>query len=407
MTKTLYTNANILQSIEGHQYRVVKQGAVLARDGLIDWVGFAADADSDADASDAEVIDLAGAWLLPGLIDCHTHLVYAGSRANEFEMRQHGRSYEAIANEGGGILSTVAATRAASEDELFEGANQRLQPYLKQGVTTLEVKSGYGLDVENELKILRVAKRLEDENPIRIMKTCLAAHAVPPEYAGRSGDYIALVCNEILPRVAQEKLADFVDVFTESIGFSLEETTLVFEKAKRLNLAVKCHAEQLSQMGAAKLAAEYHALSCDHLEYITDTDVAAMQANKTVPVLLPGAYYYLKEKKVPPLSLMREAGLKIAIATDCNPGSAPCNNLLLMMNMACVLWGMTPQEAFKGVTENAAAALGLYHSLGQVRTGFRADFSIWHIEHPRELAASFELRSCEARVFSGQYFSNE
>lgn len=399
MSEILYKNANILQHIDGHQYKIFEKGAVLARDGLIEWVGD----DKDYDTGSVETVDLGGKWLLPGLIDCHTHLVYAGNRAHEFEMRQQGMSYENIAQSGGGILSTVKATRAASEDTLLELANNRLSAYFAQGVTTVEIKSGYGLDLDTELKMLRVAKRLGEEHPIRIVKTFLGAHALPEEYKGRADAYIRFICEEVMPRVAEERLADFVDVFTESIGFSLEQSRAVFETAKRLNLGVKCHAEQLSHMGAARLASEYHAVSCDHLEYISDEDVSQMKANKTVPVLLPGAFYYLKEKKYPPIRAMREQELKIAFATDCNPGSSPTNNLLLIMNLACVLWGFTPQEALQGVTECAAHALGLGHTAGVIRKGFAADFSVWDIEHPRMLAASFERLSASARVVDGAY----
>ncbi len=323
--------------------------------------------------------------LTPGLIDCHTHLVYAGDRAHEFERRLQGASYADIARAGGGIAATVRATRAAGDDALLGAAGIRAGRLLAQGVTTVEIKSGYGLDVANESKQLRVARALALQSGIEVATTCLAAHAVPPEFTGRSDAYIDFVSDEILPAVARAGLADAVDAFCDHIAFSLRQTRRVFDAARALGLPVKLHAEQLSDQGGAQLAAEFNALSCDHLEHVSAAGVAAMARAGTVAVLLPGAFYFLRETRVPPISLLREMRVPMAIATDCNPGSSPTTSLLLMLNMACTLFLLTPAEAVLGVTRNAARALGRAHSHGTLAVGKVADLALWAVENVAQL----------------------
>ena len=372
-----------LATMSGEGYGALERAAIAVADGRIAWLG--PDDELPARRQTADEVAAQDCWLTPGLIDCHTHLVYAGNRAGEFEQRLNGASYADIAQAGGGIVSTVRATRAASEAELFTQAARRLRAMLAEGVTTIEIKSGYGLDAANEAKMLRVARRLGREFPVDVRTTFLGAHALPPEFAGRPDEYIDSVCNDMLPSIAQEGLADAVDVFCDNIGFTAAQTRRVFERSRALGLPVKLHAEQLSDQGGAQLAAEFGALSCDHLEYVSEAGVAAMAGSGTVAVLLPGAFYFLRETRLPPIALLREHGVPMAIATDCNPGSSPITSLLACLNMACTLFRMTPLEALAGVTRNAARALGLADR-GTLAVGMRADLALWDIGHPAELA---------------------
>jgi imidazolonepropionase len=380
-------------------YGAIEDGVIAARGGCILHVGPRAGAPAFAAA---ETIDCAGRWITPGLIDCHTHLVHGGDRAHEFELRLKGATYEEIARAGGGILSTVKATREASEDALFASADRRLSALVAEGVTTVEIKSGYGLEREAELKQLRVARRIGCERPVTIRTSFLGAHAVPPEYAGRSGDYAALVAGPMLDAVAAEGLADAVDAFCEGIAFSVEETKAVFEAAKARGLAIKLHAEQLSNLHGAALAAEMGALSADHLEYLDEAGVIAMAKAGTVAVVLPGAFYFLRETKVPPIGLMREHGVAIALATDANPGSSPLTSPLLVLNMACTLFRLTPEEALAGLTRNAATALGLQDETGTLEAGKRCDLAIWDIERPAELSYRIGFNPLHTRIWNGQ-----
>ncbi len=395
----LWTNARLATMAPGAPYGAVEDGVIAARDGRILYAG----PRDEAPAFQAAItIDCAGRWITPGLIDCHTHLVYGGDRAHEFELRLQGATYEEIARAGGGILSTVTATRNASEDALFASADRRLAALMAEGVTTVEIKSGYGLEQQAELKQLRVARRIGRERPVTVRTTFLGAHAVPPEYKGRSGDYAALVAGPMLEAVAAEGLADAVDAFCEGIAFSTEETKGVFDAAKAKGLAVKLHAEQLSNLGGAKLAAEMGALSADHLEYLDETGVIAMAKAGTVAVVLPGAFYFLRETQKPPIELMRKHGVTIALATDANPGSSPLTSPLLVMNMACTLFRLTPEEALAGVTRNAAKALGLQDEIGTIEAGKRCDLAIWDIERPAELAYRIGFNPLHARIWNGQ-----
>jgi imidazolonepropionase len=348
-----------------------------------------------------EVIDARGTWITPGFVDCHTHLVWAGSRAQEIEQRWRGVSYADIAQQGGGILSTVRATRAASEEELLEQALPRLRALTAEGVTTVEIKSGYGLTLADELKLLRVARRLDASAKVNVRTTLLAAHAVPPEFAGRADDYVTLVCDEIIPAAAAEKLADAVDVFCEGIAFSPTQCARVFLAAQRHNLPVKGHMEQLSLLGGAQLAARFRAISVDHLEHLDQAGVEAIAKSGTVAVLLPGAFYFLRETQKPPVAALRAAGVPLAVATDLNPGTSPFAALRLMMNMACTLYGLTADEALAGVTQHAARALGLNGQVGELAVGQQADFLVWDIEHPAELVCEFGINRLRQRVFKG------
>ncbi len=380
-------------------YGAVEDGVVAARDGRILYAGPRSQAPAFAAA---ETIDCRGRWITPGLIDCHTHLVYGGDRAHEFELRLQGASYEEIARAGGGILSTVTATRAASEDTLFASADRRLSALLSEGVTTVEIKSGYGLELEAEAKTLRVARRIGRERPVRVRTTFLGAHAVPPEFKGRSGDYTALVAGPMLDAIAAERLADAVDVFCEGIAFSPDETRAVFEAAQAKGLAIKIHAEQLSNLGGAALAAGMGALSADHLEYLDEAGVIAMAKAGTVAVVLPGAFYFLRETVKPPIELLRQHGVPIALATDANPGSSPLTSPLLVMNMACTLFRLTPEEALAGLTRHAAQALGLSNEIGTLEAGKACDLAIWDIERPAELAYRIGFNPLHARIWNGQ-----
>ena len=379
----------------------VEKGAVVARDGLIVYAGPEADMPTAA-GQGAEIVDCQGRWITPGLIDCHTHLVYAGNRANEFEMRLAGATYEEVARAGGGIVSSVKSLRAASEDELVAETLPRLDALLAEGVTTVEVKSGYGLDADNEKKSLRAARRLTDERPVTVRTTCLAAHALPPEAKGDKDAFIDLVADTILPQVAAEKLADAVDGFCEGIAFSPEQMARVFDKAKALGLPVKLHADQLSNLHGAALAARYGALSADHLEYTDEEGAAAMAKAGTVATILPGAYYFIRETKKPPVDLFRRHGVKMAVATDSNPGTSPLTSLLLTMNMAATLFGMTVDECLAGVTREAARALGLLDKTGTLEAGKSADLAIWDIERPAELVYRMGFNPLHARIWRGQ-----
>ena len=387
MWDSLWRNARLatMTADGGAPYGAIEDAALAVADGRIAWLGRESELPGAPADLAREVHDLEGRWVTPGLIDCHTHLVYGGDRAAEFELRLQGASYAEIAKAGGGIRSTVAATRAADEETLLAGALPRLRALLAEGVTTVEIKSGYGLELETEIKQLRVARRLAAELPVTLRTTFLAAHAIPPEYEGRADAYIDLVVG-MLPSVARSGLADAVDAFCESIGFTAEQTARVFEAALAEGLPVKLHADQLSDLGGAALASRYGALSADHLEYTNGDGIAAMAKSGTVAVLLPGAFYFLRETKLPPIEGLRAAGVPVAIATDCNPGSAPATSLLLMLNMACTLFRLTPEEALAGVTRNAARALGLAASHGTLEAGKAADFAIWDIGRPAELA---------------------
>lgn len=347
------------------------------------------------------VYDARGAWVTPGFVDCHTHLIWAGSRAAEIEQRFRGVPYAEIARQGGGILSTVRATRAASEEQLLEQAMPRLQALMAEGVTTVEIKSGYGLTLPDELKLLRVARKLGELAKVNIRTTLLAAHAVPPEYAGRADDYVKLICDEIIPAAATEKLADAVDVFCEHIAFSAAQSERVFAAAQRHGLPVKGHMEQLSNLGGSRLAARFNALSVDHIEYLDQAGVDAIAQSGTVAVLLPGAFYFLRETQKPPVEALRAAGVPMALATDLNPGTSPFASLRVMMNMACTLFGLMPDEALAGVTRHAARALGLNGGAGEIAVGKPADFLVWDIAHPAELACEFGVNKLRQRVFHG------
>jgi imidazolonepropionase len=380
---------------------IVENGAVAVRDGLILYAGLEADMPALA-GKGAEIVDCQGRWITPGLIDCHTHLVYAGNRANEFEMRLAGATYEEVARAGGGIVSSVKSLRTASENELVAQTLPRLDALIAEGVTTVEVKSGYGLDADNEKKSLRAARRLANERRVTVRTTCLAAHALPPEAKGDKDAFIDLVAGTILPQVAAEKLADAVDGFCEGIAFSPEQMTRVFDSAKALGLPVKLHADQLSNLHGAALAARYGALSADHLEYTDEEGAAAMAKAGTVAGILPGAYYFIRETKKPPVDLFRRHGVKMALATDSNPGTSPLTSLLLTMNMAATLFGLTVDECLAGVTREAARALGLLAQTGTLEAGKSADLAVWDIERPAELVYRMGFNPLHARIWRGQ-----
>lgn len=374
----LYENAN-LATFAGAGYGIVEDGAVLVADGRFAWVGKR----EEAPPADGRV-DLGGGWVLPGFVDCHTHLVFGGDRADEFEKRLNGATYEEIARAGGGIKSTVAKTRAASFEDLFESAARRLHTLMDRGVTTIEIKSGYGLDLENELKQLAVARALGERLGVRVATTFLGLHAVPPEYAGRQADYARAVA-DMIPAVAKSGLADAVDAFADSIGFTNAETQEVFDAARAHGMKVKLHAEQLTNQQGAALAASYGALSSDHLEHLDENGIAAMAKSGTVAVLLPAAYYFLRDTKLPPVEAMRHAGVKMALASDCNPGSAPALDPRVVLNMGCTLFRLTPEEALAGYTREGARALGLLGECGTLEAGKAADFCVWDIERPADL----------------------
>ncbi|MCW5662049.1 MAG: imidazolonepropionase [Burkholderiaceae bacterium] len=395
---TLWRNARLVTLADAPGWGLIERGALRVRGDRIVWVG--PEANLPADAPIAAEHDLGGALVTPGLIDCHTHLVYGGQRASEFELRLQGASYEDIARAGGGIRSTVAATRAADDDTLFASARARALALMSEGVTTIEIKSGYGLSRDDEARCLRAARRLGQALPLTVRTTSLAAHALPPEFEGRADDYIDAVV-QWMDGWHAAGLVDAVDVFCERIGFTRAQTQRVFDAARRLQLPVKLHAEQLSDMDGAALAARYGALSCDHLEHLSAAGVQAMAQAGTVAVLLPGAFYFLRESKLPPISGLREAGVPMAVATDHNPGSSPGLSLILMLHMACTLFRLTPEEALRGVTAHAARALGLQASHGTLQAGKQADFVVWDLEHPNELAYWFGRNPCRRVVRAG------
>jgi imidazolonepropionase len=402
MWDTLWINANLATMEPTSPYGHIQQGAIAVEGDRIAWVGQPADLPDTAEVSARQVIDVKGKWITPGLIDCHTHLVYAGNRAQDFEMRLQGMSYADIAKQGGGIRSTVTLTRQASEVELVNSALKRLHRLQQQGVTTVEIKSGYGLDLNNELKLLRVARTLEKQSSMTIRPTFLGAHALPPEFEGKADEYIDFVCAKVLPLVVLQELADAVDAFCETIAFSPTQVRKVFQTAKRLQLPVKLHADQLSNSGGAALAAEFNALSADHLEYTSVAGVQAMARAGTVAVLLPGAFYTLQETQLPPVDAFRQYGVPMAIATDSNPGTSPTTSPLLMLNMACTLFRLTPAEALAGMTRNGARALGCEADYGTLTPGKKADFAFWDIQHPAELAYAVGDNPCVGVVKHGK-----
>ena len=391
--------ATMAESVSG--LGIVEKGAIAVRDGLIVYAGAEADMPSVL-SQGVETVDCEGRWITPGLIDCHTHLVHAGNRANEFEMRLAGATYEEVARAGGGIVSSVKALRSASEDELVIQSLPRLDALMAEGVTTVEIKSGYGLDMENEKKSLRAARRLGEQRPVTVRTTFLGAHALPPEAKGDKDAFIELVANTILPAVAAERLADAVDGFCEGIAFSPEQMAVVFDAAKAAGLPVKLHADQLSNLHGAELAARYGALSADHLEYTDEAGAVAMARAGTVATILPGAYYFIRETKKPPIDLFRRHGVGMAVATDNNPGTSPLTSLLLTMNMAATLFGMTVDECVAGVTREAARALGLLAQTGTLEAGKSADLAIWDIERPAELVYRMGFNPLHARIWRGQ-----
>ena len=401
MWDALWIDVDIATCAAPGEYGRIIDGAIGVKDGLIAWIGPRGELPGPVENLAAVRNSGEQNWVTPALIDCHTHLVYGGQRAGEFEKRLSGASYAEISRAGGGIRATVASTRAASEADLLRAARRRLAPLIAEGVTVVEIKSGYGLDLDTELKMLRVARAIEREMPVEVVTTFLGAHAVPPEFDGDADGYIDFVCDEVLPGAVEQGLVDQVDAFCETLAFSPEQVERVFEAAKLFNLPVKLHAEQLSDYGGAELAAEYGALSADHLEYLSPAGVRAMARAGTVAVLLPGAFYMLGETQAPPVDRLREAGVPIALATDSNPGSSPVTSLLTTMNMGCVLFGLTPVEALAGVTRNAAQALGLGERRGTLEVGKAADFVIWDIEEPAELSYRIGFNPCVDVIRAG------
>lgn len=396
------TNVHIatMDSAIDDTYGTVLSAALGIKNGKIAWCGNAADF-PEFDSLQTPVVNGHGKWITPSLIDCHTHIVCAGNRANEFEMRLNGASYQEIAAQGGGIISTVKATREADHEALFVSAKDRLNALLNEGVTTVEIKSGYGLDLDSEIKMLEVAEQLNQHHPIDVQKTFLGAHALPPEYKGKADDYITLVCDEMMPKVAELNLADAVDAFCEGVGFSNEQTRRVFDAAKKHNLPVKLHAEQLSNLQGAQLVAEYNGLSADHIEFLDEAGVVAMAQANTVAVLLPGAFYFLRETQLPPIELLRKHKVAMAIATDFNPGTSPICSVQLMLNMACTLFRLTPAESLAGVTVNAARALGLTDR-GVIKVGLNADFVLWDIDSPAQLSYQYGVNPLKGLWKDGQ-----
>lgn len=394
MTDLLLSNVHLATMDNG--YGLLHDAALAIKDGRIAWIGARRDAPPTAREHDC-----GGAWLTPGLIDCHTHIVHGGNRSDEWEARLNGATYEDIARQGGGIMATVRATRALDVDALVAASLPRVKALLAEGVTTLEIKSGYGLALDAEERMLRAARRIGELLPVRVVTTFLGAHALPPEFAGRPDDYITDVCDVMLPALAGQGLVDAVDAFCERIGFTNAQTARVFDKAGALGLSVKLHAEQLSDQGGAALVARHGGLSADHLEHLSEEGIAAMARAGTVAVLLPGAYYYLRETVMPPIAALRAAGVPMAVATDCNPGTSPLTSLLLALNMACTLWRLTPQEALLGVTVHAARALGLQDEIGTLAVGKRADLALWNIARPADLAYAIGLNPCQAVIQGG------
>ena len=401
--QTLWHNARFAtMQANGIAYGLIEDGILAVDQGRIAWIGSRQELSAPINSLAQDVVDCQGRLITPGLIDCHTHLVYGGNRAQEFEQRLQGKSYAEIAQSGSGIVSTVTTTRQADPETLYQQAKQRLQDLLAEGVTCVEIKSGYGLDTDNECKMLQVARKLGEQLSITVKTSFLGAHALPPDYAGRSDAYIAQVCEQMLPVMARENLADAVDAFCETIAFSVEQIERVFQAATALGLPVKLHAEQLSNQGGAALAARYQALSVDHLEYLDKAGVQALARSGTVAVLLPGAFYFLGETQLPPIATLRQHGVPMAIATDSNPGSSPVTSLLLMLNMACTLFRLTPEEALAGVTRNAAKALAVDADLGTLEIGKQADFVAWDIEYPSELAYRIGANPCAWVVHRGK-----
>jgi len=406
MWDDLWTGAHLATMVAGGKqagapYGTVEDGALAVEGGRIAWAGRAADLPGKPADLAQRVHDAAGAWITPGLVDCHTHLVYGGDRAREFELRLTGASYEQIARAGGGIRYTVEQTRKASEEDLYAAALPRLQDLMAEGVTTVEIKSGYGLTLEDELKMLRVARRLGETQPVTVKTTYLGAHAIPPEFDRRPEEYIDTVVAN-MQAVAATGLADAVDGFCERIAFYPEQMARVFEAARAAGLPVKLHADQLSDSKGAHLVARFGGLSADHLEYTSEEGIRALALKGAVAVLLPGAFYFLRETRLPPMEAIRKHGVPVALATDCNPGSSPCTSILLMLNMGCTLFRLTPEEALAGVTRNGAKALGLAETHGTLETGKAADFVIWDIGSPAELAYRFGHNPCRQVVKSGK-----
>ena len=400
---TLWHNATVATMKSGKTpFGLIDDASIGIANGVIAWVGPSEDVPTNLRDACPDSLDCDGQLVTPGLIDCHTHLIYGGNRVHEFEMRLKGASYEEIAREGGGILATVSATRQSDAQSLFNQAAARLQNFIDEGVTTIEIKSGYGLNLDDELKILRVARRLGDELPVDVVATFLGAHAIPPEYLGDAEGYIDLVCDEILPAVAAEKLADCVDAFCETIAFSSAQVSRVFEVASAHSLPVRLHAEQLSDQKGAVMAARHGALSVDHIEYLAEEDVSVLADKHTVAVLLPGAYYFLREKKLPPINALRKQGVAMAIASDSNPGSAPVGSLLLMLNMACTLFQLTPEESLAGITRNAARALGRETEIGTLEIGKQADMVLWQLRDPAQLSYQIGGNPCARVMYRGQ-----
>lgn len=402
MWDSLWINARLATMVAGATpYGAIEDGALGIKDGVLVYCGTAADLPDRPGSLARGVHDAEGRWITPGLVDCHTHAVYGGDRAAEFEMRLEGATYEELLKAGGGILSTVRATREASLDTLVARALPRIDALIGEGVTTIEIKSGYGLDIAAETTMLRAARRIGEQRPVNIATTFLGAHALPPEFEGRADAYIDLVCQEAMPAVAAEGLADAVDAFCEHIAFDTDQTERVFQKAQELGLPVKLHAEQLSDMGGAALAARYNALSCDHLEFLSEEGASAMAHAGSVAVMLPGAFYFLRDTNVPPIDLLRRAGVPMAVSTDCNPGSSPAMSLLLMMNMAATLFRMTPEEALAGTTREAARALGMANQRGTLEVGKAADLAVWNIERPAELSYRIGFNPLHCAVRGG------
>lgn len=397
----LATNASGTGQPGGDDFGHIPDGAIAARDGQIVWVGPRADLPGEPERLATEVISCNGQWMTAGLVDPHTHLVYGGDRSGEFAERLQGVSYQEIARRGGGILSTVRATRDASEEELLRLTLRRARCLVENGVTTVEIKSGYGLRLEDELKQLRVARAVGRHLPVRVHTTFLGAHALPPEFAGRQDDYVTFLCTEMLPAVAEAGLADSVDAFCETIAFQPAEVERIFEAAQRWKLPVRLHADQMSDLDGGKLAARWHALSADHVEYASESSVQAMADAGTVAMLLPGAFYFVRETKQPPVDLFRKHGVPMGLATDCNPGTSPVLSPTAVMNMACTLFRLTPGEALAGHTHIAAKALGLEHTVGQLRTGMAADMVVWDIAGPHELSYWIGGVRPSARIFGG------
>jgi imidazolonepropionase len=386
----------------GSPFGEVRDGAIATRNGRISYVGRIADLPGRPDDLAREIIEVRGGWITPGLVDCHTHLVFGGDRSGEFEARLQGVSYEEIARGGGGIRTTMKATREAGEETLFQAASPRLENLIREGVTTIEIKSGYGMETETELRMLRVARRLGEIHPVDVQTSFLGAHVVPPEFDGRREEYVDLICREMIPMAASQGLADAVDAFCDEIAFTPQECERVFSAGREAGLSLRLHADQLSDQGGAALAARMGARSADHVERTSQSGVAAMAVSGTVAVLLPGAFYFLRDDQPPPIQAFREAGVPMAVATDLNPGSSPINSILTTLNFACVLFRLTPEESLMGATINGARALGLHDEIGTLEEGKMADLALWEIDHPRELSYWVGKNPCKGVVKGGE-----